>query len=94
MSRLEMLENQLQVYSKVGKRFFFKEKQLIYPSIPPSPPFLSPISFPDQNSPEDELKQKLTKAYEEKHKHETTTKVCLHDAPILHLGQYFLYQER
>jgi len=45
MSRLEMLENQLQVYSK--------------------------------NSSPDELKQKLTKAYEDKHKHETTTKDSL-----------------
>ena len=44
---------------------------------PPSP--LSSISF-IQNSSQDELKQKLTKAYEDKHKHETTTKVHLHNS--------------
>ena len=66
MSRLEMLENQLQVYSRASScndnRYILVAGSCYLPC--------------QQNASDDELKKQLAKAFEEKHKNELASKVC------------------
>ena len=67
MSRLEMLENQLQVYSRVSP---YSNQPDVYCYT-----LCVVCVIGVQNSTDDELKKQLTLSFEEKHKAEATLKV-------------------